>query len=182
MPVFAGRKCASCGNSFPFFTRPSRRVRRGFFHFFPFDYTCSSCGCINRAIVDPKAALWSWALTVIVLLIFIHTVRTVPWICAFHHNHEALYGGIAGLLAGLIMLIGISRGSHLVVVEGIEPAERDGHRAWKFAVGMLCIGFVVVRGYIKYGWFDIVLAAVLGLLIYSLYYFYASTEVNNPGQ
>jgi len=182
MPIFAGRKWASCGKIFPFFTRPSRRVRRGFFQFFPYDYKCSSCGCINRAILDPKAALLSFPLAVIVLLLFKYTVRTVSWIRTFHHGHEAIYGGIAGLLAGLIMLIGISRGSHLVVADGVKPAEIDGRRPWKIVVGLLCIGFVVVHGYIKYGWFDIVLSVVLGLLIYSLYYFYSSKEVHNTGQ
>ena len=59
-------------------------------------------------------ALWSWPLTVLVLLVFIPFLEKQHFAFRLFRNHTLFYVVVVGIICGIVIGIGVRRGYRLV--------------------------------------------------------------------
>ncbi len=162
--------CPSCGEEFPFFISPSRKVRRGLLS--QPDVECSHCGHVSRPKISWKNAVWSWPLAAAILMLAVWLFRNVPVLHSLYHSDPLIYGLLAGAICGAIIGIGGRRGYVLVKLEETQQAPSH-HRIWKIVAAVCAFAFLIVLGFITHRWRTIIVGAIIGVAVWALFYFSA---------
>lgn len=150
--------CPECSKLFSFFIRPSLVINRGLLA--PY-LKCPHCGQISRPKIEIFIALWVWPLTLILFVIWIHTLRTF-----FDYKLTILY--VLWVILSLIpFIIGLRRGFKLVKVEK-ENGRPSSLYKWILPLfGLILFSFF--WGYYTHNWHNVFIGNVVGFIVWGFY-------------
>ena len=106
--------CPHCDNPLPFLIRSSRWRKIGFFLRPKFE--CHICGTISEMKVYWFDALWSWPLTVFVVVGAARLSRSIPLFASFLDSPSNIGAIVFGAIAGVLIGLGFRRGFRLFQV------------------------------------------------------------------
>ena len=166
MSFFNSYICPQCKTQFPFFIRPSMRIRRGLL--VPY-YKCQNCAQICRPKINFKSAIWIWPITICYFLAMTYLLRPL--------GSTLLYILIVLLVVLLPFFIGLRRGFILVSVDH-NKIEKNRFLKWILPATFIIL-FSLLFAYYTHDWINVFIGVIIGLLAWAFFYYFSGKKITD---
>ena len=157
--------CPKCNAQFPFFIRPSIRIRRGLLA--PY-LKCANCGQISRAKINYFSAIWIWPLTISAFAGIIYLLRSYLY-CEL----PILYILIVCMLF-FPFFIALRHGFTLIPIEE-KQKEQGIINKWLIPVSVIAI-FMLLFGYYTQDWLNVFVGIIIGFGVWAIFYYFSANR------